>query len=338
MANTIPFAAAASIPHEPRPWRSLELVGHSPAVSRLQELVRRTANLESGVLLVADPGTDAESIARELHARGQSTASPFVTVDCGTSDAAAVEQVIFGAASGVATNDLERVSSTSSAASARGGTLFLQDVVDLPAAVQARLSRIARDREMRMDGEIVATDFRLMASAPESIDCDVRENRFRADLYRRLAASRIDMPPLRTRLEDVPALAARLLEDLSGDDLTAARSFAPASLALLSAVNWPGNLAELRGVIGDLVRNTAGDVIQLEQVLPALHLQRSLPSFVPSGTLRDARQKFERDYISAVLQHHGWRMAEAAQALGIQRPNLYRKARQLGIPLNRTSE
>ena len=338
MANTIPFAAAASIPHEPRPWRSLELVGHSPAVSRLQELVRRTAHLESGVLLVADPGADAESIARELHARGQSPASPFVTVDCGTSDAAAVEQIIFGAPSGVVTNDLERVSSTSSAASARGGTLFLQDVVDLPAAVQARLSRVARDREIRVDGEIAATDFRLMASAPASIDCDVRENRFRADLYRRLAASRIDMPPLRSRLEDVPALASRLLEDLSGDGATAARSFAPASLALLSAVNWPGNLAELCGVIGDLVRNAAGDVIQLEQVLPALQLQRSVPSFIPSGTLRDARLKFERDYISAVLQHHGWRMAEAAQALGIQRPNLYRKARQLGIPLNRTSE
>jgi len=337
MPNTIPFAAAASIAHESRPWRSLELVGESIAACRLQELVRRTAHLEGGVLLVADPGADAESIARELHTRSRGSA-PFVAVDCGASDAAAVESAIFGIPSGQSTSDLERVSSTSSAASARGGTLFLQDVVDLPSALQARLSRMARDREMQVDGEIVTTDFRLMASAPASIDSDVRENRFRADLYRRLAASRIDMPPLRARLEDVPALASRLLEDLAAESGATAQSFAPASLALLSAVNWPGNLAELRAVIGDLARKTAADVIQLEHVLPALQLQRSAPSFMSSGTLRDARLKFERDYISAVLQHHGWRMAEAAQALGIQRPNLYRKARQLGIPLNRTSE
>jgi len=337
MPNTIPFAAAVSIAHESRPWRSLELVGESTAACRLQELVRRTAHLESGVLLVADPGADAESIARELHTRSRGSA-PFVAVDCGASDAAAVESAIFGIPSGQSTSDLEPVSSTSSAASARGGTLFLQDVVDLPSALQARLSRMARDREMQVDGEIVTTDFRLMASAPASIDSDVRENRFRADLYRRLAASRIDMPPLRARLEDVPALASRLLEDLAAESGTTAQSFAPASLALLSAVNWPGNLAELRAVIGDLARKTATDVIQLEHVLPALQLQRSAPPFMSSGTLRDARLKFERDYISAVLQHHGWRMAEAAQALGIQRPNLYRKARQLGIPLNRTSE
>jgi len=337
MPNTVPFAAAAAIAHESRTWRSLELVGQSIAACRLQELVRRTAHLESGVLLVADPGADVESIARELHTRGRGSA-PFVTVDCGASDAAAVESAIFGIPSGTSTSDLERVSSTSSAASARGGTLFLQDVVDLPSAMQARLSRMARDREMQVDGEIVTTDFRLMAGAPASIDSDVRENRFRADLYRRLAASRIDMPPLRARLEDVPALASRLLEDLAAEGGTTARSFAPASLALLSAVNWPGNLAELRAVIADLARKTAADVIQLEHVLPALQLQRSTPPFMPSGTLRDARLKFERDYISAVLQHHGWRMAEAAQALGIQRPNLYRKARQLGIPLNRTSE
>jgi DNA-binding NtrC family response regulator len=338
MANTIPFATAASIAHESKPWRSLELIGQSIAASRLQELVRRTSHLESGVLLVADPGADVESIARELHARGPASAAPFVTVECGASDAAAVEQTIFGIPSGAATSDLERVSSTSSAASARGGTLFLQDVVDLPAALQARLSRIARDREMQVDGEIVSTDFRLMASAPSSIDSDVRENRFRADLYRRLAASRIDLPPLRSRLEDVPSLACRVLEDLAGTTGSTVQSFAPASLALLSAMNWPGNLAELRAVVADLVRRTSTDVIQLEHVLPALQLQRSAPSFIPSGTLRDARLKFERDYISAVLQHHGWRMAEAAQALGIQRPNLYRKARQLGIPLNRTSE
>jgi DNA-binding NtrC family response regulator len=326
--------AAASALRESTPWRALELAGQSAAASRLQELVRRSAHLESGALLVAERGSDAESIARELHTRGRPPASPFVAVDCAANDAAMLERTIFGPHSGIASGDLESVSPESSTAAARGGTLFLQDVVDLPAALQARLARVARDREVLIDGQIVATGFRVVAAAPPSIDGDVRESRFRADLYRRLAASRIDLPPLRARPDDIPTLASRLLDDLGG----AARSFAPASLALLSAVKWPGNLAELREVIGEVVHATPADVIQLEHVLPALELERTTASFVPSGTLRDARLKFERDYISAVLQHHGWRMAEAAEALGIQRPNLYRKARQLGIPLTRATE
>jgi len=177
-------------------------------------------------------------------------------------------------------------------------------------------------------------------SAPRSptIDADVREGRFRADLFRRLAVSRIDLPPLRDRREDVPALATRLLDDLSMDAGLPRRTFTQAALALLSAITWPGNLTELRGVIERVLAEGAGDVIQIEQVLPALQLDRMSTAFVPTGSLRDARLRFERDYIAAVLQHHGWRMADAAQTLGIQRPNLYRKARQLGIPLTRATE
>ena len=337
MPNTLTFATASL--REPASWRSLELVGQSAVVGRLQELVRRAAPLPSGALLVCERGADAESIARELHARGRPAAAPFVSIDCGANDAARLERTIFGQPPAVASSDVEAVSPDSCAAAARGGTLFLDDVVELPATLQARLARMVRDGEMRVNGDIVATEFRVVGSAPPSIDTDLREHRFRADLYRRLAVSRIDLPPLRTRLEDVPALACRLAEELSATNGTdAARSFAPASLALLSAVTWPGNLAELREVVDGLMRTSSTDVIQLEHVLPALQLERTAPVFAPNGTLRDARIKFERDYISAVLQHHGWRMAEAAQALGIQRPNLYRKARQLGIPLTRATK
>ena len=117
-----------------------------------------------------------------------------------------------------------------------------------------------------------------------------------------------------------------------------ARTLTQAALALVGALTWPGNLAELRDALARVVANTRDDVIQVEHLLPALHLHRAPAPFFPAGHLRDARQRFERDYIAAVLQHHGWRMSDAAQTLGIQRPNLYRKARQLGIPLARVSE
>jgi DNA-binding NtrC family response regulator len=259
-------------------------------------------------------------------------------VDCGATDPARLDRLLFGRSSTYAPPDLEAVSSDSRLAAARGGTMFLQEVTELPAGIQARLVRIVRDGEMRIEGEAVAADLRLVASATVSIDADVREHRFRPDLYRRLSASRIDLPPLRERPEDVPALAARLLEDFVMATGGPPRTFSEAALALLGALNWPGNLAELRAVVEQALAEASDACIHIEQVLPALKLDRVLKPFVPAGNLREARLRFEREYIAAVLQHHGWRMAEAAQTLGIQRPNLYRKARQLGIPVARISD
>jgi DNA-binding NtrC family response regulator len=211
-------------------------------------------------------------------------------------------------------------------------------VGELPASVQVRLARLVRDGEASIDGHPVAVSFRLIAGATPGIDGDADARRFRLDLYRRLCSSRIDLPPLRDRLEDVPALAIRTLEDLGGAERTVPRGFTQAALVLLSALTWPGNLAELRRVIERAVGDVPSEVIQIEHLLPALQLDRTSPTFVPAGTLKEARLRFERDYIAAVLQHHGWRMADAAHTLGIQRPNLYRKARQLGIALTRVTE
>ena len=317
---------------------AVELTGRSAAIARVQELVRRGALLEGGVLITAEPGAAVESVARELHLRGSQPAAACVIVDCDAGDPASVDRRLFGAPPAAPPTDLESVSADSAVAAARGGTLFLQNVTELRASAQAQLARIARDGEVRIDGEPVATAFRLVASAAPGIDAEVHAHRFRGDLYRRLSAVRIDLPPLRDRPEDVPALAIRLLDDLCAAEGRPARTFTQAALALVGALTWPGNLDELRGAIDRVATETREDVIQIEHLLPALQLHRARAPFVPSGNLRDARLRFERDYIAAVLQHHEWRMAAAAQTLGIQRPNLYRKARQLGIPLARVAE
>jgi DNA-binding NtrC family response regulator len=318
-----------------------ELVGRSVAIARIRELVCRAALADGGVLLVADRGADVESVAHELHHRTRRTSGPFERVECGAGDSGRLDRLLFGAPPAVIPSDLEYVSADGRIAAACGGTLFLQDVTDLPASVQARIARVARDGEVRIDGAPTSTNLRWVASAAPGIDADVHADRFRGDLFRRLAASRIDLPPLRDRAEDVPALAARLLEDWCAARACAPRTFTQSALALLSALTWPGNMTELQLVIERAAMTASRDVLQIEDVLPALNLDKIDPSparFVPTGNLRDARLRFERDYISAVLQHHNWRMGEAAHALGIQRPNLYRKARQLGIPLARTSD
>jgi DNA-binding NtrC family response regulator len=259
-------------------------------------------------------------------------------VDCASSDPNRLDTWLFGPTTETAAADLESISRDSQIAASFGGTIFLKDVAELPASIQARLARIARDGEVRIDGEVVATHLRWVASAAPGIEADVQSNRFRTDLYRRLAKSRIDLPPLRDRADDIPALAARMLDDWCALHGRSPRTLTQAALALLAALTWSGNVAELRAVVERAAQETPHDVIQIEDLLPALNLERAPARFVPSGQLREARLRFERDYISAVLQHHGWRMAEAAATLGIQRPNLYRKARQLGIPLARTTD
>lgn len=317
---------------------AIELIGRWPATLRVRELVRRAAATEGGVLLVAEPGVDVESVARELHLRWHDATAPFVMIDGGGADAVQLDRALFGVAPANAPRDLEPIAVGSRLAASRGGTLYLHGVADLPAAAQMRLARIVRDGEVWLDGDVVAFDVRLVASALPSIDDDVHEHRFRPDLYRRLAATRIDLPSLRERADDVAAVAERLLLEVCVAIAAPPKTFTQAALALLSALNWPGNVAELRNVIERTVNGTSERVIQIEQVVPALHLNRAATPFVPAGKLRDARLRFEREYIAAVLQHHGWRMADAAQTLGIQRPNLYRKARQLGIPVTRLTD
>ena len=317
---------------------AVELIGRSPAIARVQELIRRGAALEGGALITAEPGAGVEAVARELHLRGRSAMAPYVAVNCDAGDPVSVDRLLFGQPPPVAPTDLESVGAESCIAAARGGTLYLHNVTELRASAQAQLARIARDGEVRIDGAPVATALRIVASASPGIDSDVHAHRFRGDLYRRLSAVRIDLPPLRDRPDDVPALAVRLLEDACMAEGRPSRTFTQAALALVGALTWPGNLAELRTAVERVVADAVEDVIQIEHILPALQLHRAHTPFAPTGNLREARLRFERDYIASVLQHHGWRMAPAAQALGIQRPNLYRKARQLGIPLVRVSE
>jgi DNA-binding NtrC family response regulator len=329
--------ASPEAPREPTS-PAIELTGGSAAISRVHEFIRRAATAEGGVLITAEPGCGVDTLARELHARSRHARGPFVALDCAASDAAAIERTLFGVGAGGDDAGVEAVASGSCIANARGGVLFLQNVAELPASAQSRLARIARDGEVRVEGATVDTAFRLVAGAAPGIDAEVDARRFRSDLFRRLATVRIDLPPLRERPDDVPALAVRLLDDICAARAIAPRSFTQAALALLGALTWPGNLHELRDVIDRVVLDTDDPVLHVEHLLPALRLHRTHAPFAPSGSLREARQRFEREYIASVLQHHGWHMADAAQTLGIQRPNLYRKARQLGIPLARAHE
>jgi DNA-binding NtrC family response regulator len=320
-----------------RPFLGLELVGQSAAAAHLREVVRRAAPGDGGVLLVGEPGTDLASVAREIHERShRSTPRPWQVLACAEEDGVSGGHRLFGT-SVAGDSDVVRVAPGSLVALARGGTLLLQDVTELSAGLQARLARLLRDGEVRVGDTRMPLGLRLLVTASASIDEDVRCRRFRHDLHRRMAVSRIDLPALRERAADIPELADRLLQERCAATSLPPRGFTHAAHALLTALTWPRNLAELRSAIERVVATADVSVIQIEHLLPVLRIERPGPSSVPLGTLRDARLRFERDYIGAVLEQHAWRLGEVARTLGIQRPNLYRKARQLGIPLAKQS-
>ena len=336
MLDTLTFASRQPASLVRSAAGAIELVGRSAAILRIHELIRHASASDAAVLLVAEHGIDVESVARELHQRGKNPGGPFIAVDAATENGH-VESDLFGGASNDGL-DLETIAASGRLADARGGTLFLREVGELPASVQARLARILRDGEASMDGEAVAVTFRLIASASPGIDADAHARRFRADLYRRLSTCRIDVPALRDRADDIPALASRILDDLCQARGLTPRGFTQAALALLAALTWPGNLGELQAVLERVVADVPADLIQIEHLFPAISLDRAPARFVPTGNLKEARLRFEREYIAAVLEHHDWKMSDAAKTLGIQRPNLYRKARQLGITLTRATE
>jgi len=191
------------------------------------------------------------------------------------------------------------------------------------------LARILRDREVSVGARRVTLRGRMIGDAPASVAVEVGEGHFRSDLFRRLSQICIAVPALRERPEDMPELAARIGAELRGGGEPPA--FTQAALTVLSAPAWPDNLDELRAVLDRVFHAAPTGSIRQEDVLAHLPIDGALSRIAPQISLREARRQFEREYIAAVLERHRWRMSEAARTLGIERANLYRKTRQLGI-------
>ena len=327
-------ADGASDPGATRDVWPPELMGGSVPSRRARDLARQAALPDARALIVAERGLDAPAIARAIHRLGSPPDAPLVTVDCGGA-ARGIEETLFGSPTAGRSRRSEGSAEVPGGRllAARGGTLFLAHVTDLPAAAQARLARTVRDGEYRAagHGRVQPLALRILAGAGPAIDADVEDGAFRVDLFRRLSALRIDVPPLRLRPEDIGAIARHLAESAGGAANRAALRFTGAALGFLSALPWEGNLGELAEVVEALGRRAPSSAVRVEDVLGQIRLDRPL---VPAryGSLRDARRQFEREYIAAVLRQHGWRMSDAAKALGMQRTNLYRKARQLKVP------
>lgn len=276
------------------------IFGASPGMRDVLGIVRRVAHSRCGVLIVGEQGTGREMIARAIHAQGALHAAPFAKFACGDASADAFEGLLREVSAGA-------------------GTLFLDDVCELPLDFQVRVEAAQ------------AAPVRLLASAQPRFDNLVARGRIRRSLAGALGVVRIDVPPLRQRAQDVPMLALHFLKDACSRNDVAPKTFSRSALALLSSLPWRGNAGELRSLTERLAVLVPRGVVLLEDVLASVRFDGAEAVGRTRGTLRDARARFERDYVASVLEHHKGRMGAAAKELGIERTNLYRKIKLLNI-------
>jgi DNA-binding NtrC family response regulator len=313
--------------------------GTSPAIRKITELLPRVAPSRCPVLLYGERGTGREMLARAIHGHGRRGDAAFVTIDCSSSTPQDIEDELFGCVSqrradGVdERRTLERISTESKLFRASGGTLFLMNLPEMPIRVQSKLQRVLRDREVAIATERrrIELDIRPIAAVEPGFEAAVEEGRLRRDLYDRLSLIRIELPPLRQRREDIPFLASYFLKEICRSNGVPLKTLTRSAITLLAALPWRGNAPELRALLERLVLLTPHGSIRLEDVLSQVRIDGSEVATAGGMTLRDARLRFERDYIAAVVRQHHGRMGDAASALGIQRTNLYRKLRQLSV-------
>jgi DNA-binding NtrC family response regulator len=321
--------------------RTVDVVGErlitaSPAMRYVMQEMARAAERSVHVLLSGERGTGRETLARAIHARGRNSQGPFVAIDCAKYSAQALEEHLFATGGNNGSTErrsAERVRRTSQLFLSRGGTLYLQSIVDLPARLQTRLLRVLRDGEVVImdEGTRVVLDHRVITAGDASFDAAVEDGRMLPDLYKRLCGMRIDVPALRQRREDIPELAEHLLTLLCTRENLPAKQLSDAAKSMLAALPWRGNGEELRRLLEVLIMRASAATISLDDVLANVRLDGQATWFAVGGSLREARARFETEYIAAVVAHHHGRIPEAAKSLGIQRSNLYRKMRRLNV-------
>ena len=308
------------------------VIGTSPAFERVLRLVEKVAPTESTVLLTGETGTGKEVIADAIHELSPRAERPLIKVHCAAIPATLLEAQLFGHVRGAFTGAVR--DRTGFFGEASGGTLFLDEVGEIPLELQSRLLRVLQTGEVQRIGESRPrrVDVRIVAATHRDLELEVREGRFREDLFYRLHVIPIEIPPLRRRGDDVVLLArhffARERERQHREDL---RGIADDALAALRAWDWPGNVRELENVIERAVALSDGPSITAEDLPDRLRAAaasgRGAVEITPDMTLREA----ERVLILAALERAGGNRKEAAARLGISQATLYRKLAQYGV-------
>lgn len=317
-----------------------ELVWTGEAMRRVMAQIDRVAHSESRVCIYGETGTGKELVARTLHEKSARSAGPFVTLNCAAIPAELIESELFGHEKGSFTGAAQR--HIGKFEQAHHGTVFLDEIGDMPLGMQTRLLRVLEESEVERIGgdKPVAVDVRVVVATHRNLEEMVEAGAFRRDLYHRVVVFPITLPPLRSRKEDIPALVDYFVQQVCAQNGWKRMPFASNAIEALQEYAWPGNIRELRNTVERLLL-LAGDSIDaatVEMALPRRSSGTTASKVAPqaggeSGPLAQRVAEFERANLLAELERSGGHVTNAAKALGLERSHFYKKCQQLGIDL-----
>ncbi|MCU0225030.1 MAG: sigma-54 dependent transcriptional regulator [Acidobacteria bacterium] len=313
-----------------------EILGRSPQIQRVRELVTRVAGTESTVLITGESGTGKEVVARAIHGASRHAGRPMVGINCAAIPAELLESELFGHVKGAFTGaDRARPGLLETA---EGGTLFLDEIGDMPSAMQAKLLRVLQERTLRRVGgnEEIPVDVRVVCATHQDLELLVQCGDFREDLYYRINVIQIAMPPLRARIEDIPefvqVFAAKHAQRM-GRRVTGAE---PAFVEALTGYRWPGNIRELENVVERAVALSTGDLLQYDSLPaevtgPAPAVAGERPRLAASMDIEKYLEEERRRYMSAALDQAGGVQTRAAERLGMTFRSFRYFAKKFGL-------
>jgi two-component system nitrogen regulation response regulator NtrX len=309
----------------------VEIIGKSPLMMKLKEQITLSAPSEGRVLIFGENGTGKELVAKNIHQLSNRANAPFIEVNCAAIPSELIESELFGHRKGSFTGAIEN--KKGKFLLANGGTLFLDEVGDMSLITQAKVLRALEEQTIEPVGgsESIKVDVRVIAATNKDLLSEIKKGNFREDLYYRLKVIEINIPPLRERGEDIILLFDYYLDYFAGKYRKGKKVLDQSTKDALQNYTYPGNVRELKNIAERVIIMHQGDVISKEDLLlqPTEENAGGIDDF--SGTLREAREEFERKYILNVLKKNSERISKTADELGIERRHLYRKLASLGI-------
>ncbi|HEY4107306.1 MAG TPA: sigma-54 dependent transcriptional regulator [Polyangiaceae bacterium] len=313
-----------------------ELLGASPAMKEVYDLLERVAESESTVLVSGESGTGKELVARALHRRSKRASGPFVAINCAAMPEQLLESELFGHTKGAFTD--ARTARPGLFVQAKGGTIFLDEIGDMPLGLQPKLLRALQERTVRPVGGDHETqiDVRVVAASNRDLETAIEERKFREDLYYRINVIHVELPPLRARGADVLLLAQHYLEHFAAQSQKDVRSLDPEAAERLSAYAWPGNVRELANCMERAVALTRGESVGSADLPEKIRNYRTSHVLVAATDPSELvpLEEVEKRYILRVLEAVGGNKTLAAQVLGLDRKTLYRKLDRYGAERN----
>jgi len=305
-----------------------KLIGNAQKMNLLREQMDMAAVSNSRVLIFGESGSGKELVAHILHDKSMRTDKPFIEMNCAAIPQELIESELFGHEKGSFTGAFERKKGKFELADS--GTLFLDEIGDMSLSTQSKVLRVIETQEFQRVGgsRNIKVDVRIISATNKDLKEEVRQGNFREDLFYRLNVIPLTVPPLRERKNDIPILIEYFLEYFAAEYGKKQKKISPDALKALEAYDWPGNVRELKNVIERLVIMTPSDTITPKNLAIS---ETTRSDYFSLKTLRDARESFEKDFITKKLEENNWNISRTAELLDIERSNLHRKIKAYDI-------